>query len=83
MALFTREMFEPDEDEAGIHLCGLSSALVTWVGMQDRGKVTVAEATMAFNTTPEVVREAVCDGSWMFLFGADSDPLQTIELDGE
>lgn len=83
MTLFTRDMFESDLDEAGVHFESFGPALVTWVAMQDRAHVTVAEAALAFNTTPEIIREAVHDAYWAFLNGEDSDPDQAIELEGE
>jgi hypothetical protein len=52
MALFDRSMFANEGDEAGIFIDGLAQALVTWTAMQNRTGVTVAEAALAFNTTP-------------------------------
>lgn len=61
------------------------AAVQVWSVAQDR-PTTVGEAALAFNVTPELVRQAVEDGStWMFLGGPDDAPLteRTIEHDGE
>lgn len=75
---FTREKFASPDDDAGIFIDGLGSALVTWTAMQER-PVTIAEAALAFNTTPDVVREAVADASWIYI----DEHRQTLELDGD
>jgi hypothetical protein len=77
MALFTREQFAKTDDEAGVFLDALGRALVTYVAMQDRTDVTVHEAAKAFNTTPEIIAEAVEDAAWISVMG------DTLELDGE
>lgn len=85
MALFERTQFAHPQDEAGVFIETLGAALVTWVAMQDRSPITVAEAAFAFNTTPEVIREAIEDASWIFIATRDdiTDPAQQhIELDG-
>jgi hypothetical protein len=53
--------------------------------MQDRSPITVAEAALAFNTTPAVIREAVEDASWIYVANArEPDPCkQNLELDCE
>jgi len=68
--MFTREMFAKPDDEAGIFMIGLGGALVTWAAMQLR-PVTVHDAAAAFNTTPEIIAEAIEN---------DGD---SIELDGD
>ena len=84
MALFDRSMFASEGDDAGIFIDGLGRALVTWVAMQDRSPVTVAEAALAFNTTPEIIREAVEEAMWIGVEGPDDDPSkQRLELDGD
>jgi hypothetical protein len=61
---------------------------VTAVGMfvytnQAARSVTVADVALAFNTTPEVVREAVAEHYWLGT-SDDADPAkQVIESDGE
>ena len=76
MSLFTRDQFAKPDDDAGVFLDGLGRALVTWVAMQDR-TVTVHDAAEAFNTTPEIISEAVEDAIWISVDG------DTLELDGE
>lgn len=74
--VFTREQFADPDDEAGVFMSGLGAALVTWAAMQDR-KMTVNEAAKAFNTTPEIIVEAVDDAMWI---SVENDG--TLELDG-
>lgn len=84
MAVFTRDFFSSPRDDAGVFIDGFGEALMTLVAMQDRVGVTVAEAAMAFNTTPEVVREAAGGAAWISVEGPDDDPTkQRLELDGE
>lgn len=52
------------------------NALQVWSLAQDR-PVTVAEAALAFNVTPALIRECIDDDSWMYLDG------EWIEHDGE
>jgi hypothetical protein len=83
MGIFERSMFAAPDDEAGVFIDWLGRALVILVAMQQR-TMTVGEAAMAFNTTPDVIREAVEDASWIYITGDDGDPsTQTLELDGE
>ena len=77
VALFTREQFAKPDDDAGVFMDGLGRALVTWVAMQDRADVTVHEAAKTFNTTPEIIAEAVEDAMWIGIHG------DTFYLDGE
>jgi len=77
MELFTLEMFENEDAEAGIFISDLGRALVTWTAMQNCREVTVTEAAKVFNTTPEIVRTAIDGASWITY----SD--EVIELDGE
>jgi len=84
MGIFGREQFEDDEDEAGIHMKSLGRALVIWTTMNFGKKQTVAEAAEAFNTTPDIIREAIDEAMWICYGGPDDDPTkQIIELDGE
>lgn len=83
MGLFQRSMFANPDDDAGVFIDGLGRALVTWAAMQER-IVTVGEAAMAFNTTPEIIRGAVEDASWIYIDETNDDPtMQTLQLDGE
>lgn len=77
MGLFTREQFANPDDDAGVFLDGLGRALVTWAAMQDCYPVTIHEAAKAFNTTPEIIAEAIEDAAWISVSG------DVIELDGE
>ena len=81
--MFERNDFMTEDDSAGISIDGLGRALVTWAAMQDK-TVTVADAALAFNTTPDVIREAVEDAMWISVVGPRDDPTkQTLELDGD
>ncbi len=83
MAMFTQ--FERDNNATvGV----MFRDFVTAVGMfvytnGEERRVTVADVALAFNTTPELVREAVADHYWL-LASDDEDPAkQVIECDGE
>lgn len=83
--MFERSHFMTTDDDAGVGIDDLGRALVTWTAMQDKTP-TVADAAMAFNTSPEIIREAVEDASWIFVSAPESetDPTkQRLELDGE
>lgn len=56
----------------------LGQALQVWSNAQDREKVNVQEAALAFNVGLEEIRQAVNDHYWMFVGAGD-----TIEHDGE
>lgn len=58
-----------------------ASALDTWWICQNRMNVTVAEAALAFNTTTDVIREAINEHYWMNIAGIGDDAV--IEMDGE
>lgn len=79
---FDREQFAKDGDEAGVFIDCLGRALVTWTAMQDHS-TTVSEAAKVFNTSVEVIREAVENATWIDIDGAEGDPdKQYLELDG-
>lgn len=81
--MFTREQFAKEGDEAGVLMEWLGTALVTFCAMQDH-TITVRQAAIAFNTTPEVIREAVEDAMWISVVGPGDDPTkQRLELDGD
>lgn len=75
--------FERDK-EAGVGV--MFEDFITAVGMMvytNERKVTVAEVALAFNTTPDLVREAVAEHPWLYT-DHNADPAQqTIESDGE
>lgn len=79
---FARNQFAAPDDEAGVFIDGLGRALVTWCAMQQR-MVTVADAALVFNTTPDVIREAIDETMWIDIYGPKDDPTkQRLELDG-
>ena len=81
--LFTRDQFAEPDDDAGIFIEGLGRALETWAAMNYPER-TVADAMAAFNTTREVIIEAVNDAQWAYLSddNCDDPAKTTIELDG-
>jgi hypothetical protein len=84
---FTRDMFLSDEDDdAGIHMSDFCLALIIWVSMNEKSVIatTVAKAAYDFNTTVDVVREALKMSPWVSIRGVNKEPYeQIIELDGE
>lgn len=83
MGLFTREHFGAEGDDAGVFISDLGRALVIYTAMQDEA-VTVASAATTFNTTPEIIREAIEDSSWIGWHGPHDDPSkQIVETDGD
>jgi hypothetical protein len=80
--MFTRDQFCEETDEAGVLIGALGRALVTFCAMQDH-TVSVAEAATVFNTTPDVIREAVDTAMWISVDGPDNEPMkQQLELEG-
>ena len=83
---FERGMFAEPGDDSGIFMEGLADALTTWASMnfQTDKPLSVRHASIAFNTTDAVIREAIGFGPWITFYGPDGDPLQQIiEVDGE
>lgn len=81
--LFTN--FERDENaEIGVMWRSFVTAVGIYVYTNEGArKVSVADVALAFNTTPELAREAVQEHPWLCC-GADGDPSQAlIESDGE
>lgn len=78
MSPWTHDLFEPDETEPGVHFSVFVESLTTWVAMQLREPITVAEAAMAWNTTPDIIREAADATPWLFVAAGD-----VLHLDGE
>lgn len=79
------EILPDDDEEPGIHRRDFSTAVSVWSWMQQR-PVSVADAAMAFSTTPELIRQAVSDNYWMLLCPSVDEPdptKQFIEHDGE
>ena len=79
MGLFTRDRFAKPDDDAGVFIDKLGLALVTWTAMQDHF-VTVHDAAIAFNTTPEIIAEACEDAAWISLVDGR---VEIIEIDAE
>jgi len=81
-------MFTDFEREKNAGVGVMFDDFVTAVGMYvytNEGKrdVSVADVALTFNTTPELVREAVEDHPWLFCHD-DTDPAkQIIHSDGE
>ena len=78
------------DDEPGISIDQLAAAVSVWAWMQESDKPqTVAAAALAFNTTPQFIRDAIEIHPWAFLTGhngewSEIDPTkQFIEHDGE
>jgi hypothetical protein len=78
MRKFERDqMVEEDSGEPGIHIARIGRALMVWVTMNYGRERTVSAAAQAFNTTEEIVIEAVNSQYWLFLSGDE------IEVEGE
>lgn len=80
------DILEDESDDAGIHRRTLATAVSCWSFMQNREKVSVAEAATAFNATPGLILRAIEDHYWMYLECAEgeTDPTkQFIGHDGE
>jgi len=75
--------FADDEHRGWDHENGLptsryfGNAVQVWAIAQDR-PVTVSDAALAFNVTPDLIRRAVEDHEWMYLGSGE-----LIEHDGE
>jgi len=79
------EILADDSEGPGIRRGDLQMAVSVWSWMQERENISVAETARAFNTTPDLIRQAVRDGYWTFLTPThELDPAkQFIEHDGE
>lgn len=77
----------PDHiNEPGIHQSQLAEAISVWTWMQAGPHAqTVASVARAFNTTVQIIRDAIdILHPWIFVTGPDDDPeKQLIEHDGE
>ncbi len=75
--------FERDTETPGVHWEHFVTAVGIWTYVRPDAAPTVADAASAFNTTADLVREAVSDHPWIFC-NDDPDPAkQFIEMDGE
>lgn len=77
--------FERDPDaEVGVMWDGFLTAVSVFVYTnEDTRRVTVADVALAFNTTPELVREAVAEHPWLYTREHDDPAQQIIESEGE
>ncbi len=75
---------EWNQETGQIGILRFADAIATWSIFQNRERVTVAEAAVAFNCTPRMVREACNGNCWMTVSGPDDDfTKQIIEHEGE
>jgi hypothetical protein len=81
------DILEDDDHEPGIHRREFAEAVSVWAWMTGQHDPrSVAEASLTFNTTPDMIRRAIDDHAWMFRgWGVHTtEPLlQFIEHDGE
>jgi hypothetical protein len=86
--MFDRNQIVTDKDQetegAGITLRDIGRALMIWTSMQEK-RPCVGYAAATFNTTPDIIRDAVNEDSWAFLTPVDEkdSDLQYIDVDGE
>lgn len=77
--------FERDDSaEIGVMWRDFVSAIGIWVYVNEDGhKPTIAEAALVFNTTPDLVREAVSKHRGLFTQYNKNPAQQYIESEGE
>ena len=77
--------FERNPDAAtGIMWDNFITALGIWVYVNEgERRPTVAEAALVYNTTPQLVREAIEEHPWLYASHHTDPAQQTIESDGE
>ena len=81
MGLFTD--FERGED-LGVQWSDFVTAVGVYVYVNEKnGEPTIACIARAFNTTPDLVREAVEEHPWLYSDHDDDPQLQTVGSDGE
>lgn len=81
-------MFTEFERDKSTGLGVMFEDFITAVGLyvytnEDSRTVSIAETAMTFNTTPELVREAVAAHPWLYSHHHDDPAKQLIESDGE
>lgn len=83
MSTFTE--FERDRSVGvGVMFDEFATAVGIYVYTNEGARsVTVADVAMAFNTTPDLVREAVKSHYWLHSYHDDDPAKQVIESDGE
>lgn len=74
-----------DGGEAGITLSDVGRSIMIWVSMNCDLRLTVSECATTFNTSVDIIRDAVREEPWALLLPDDeSDPdKQFIEVEGE
>jgi hypothetical protein len=86
--MFDRSQISTDEEQeaegARITLRDIGRALMIWRSMQEK-RPSVGYAAAVFNTTPEIIRDAINEDNRAFLAPPDPLPsgLQFIEVDDE
>lgn len=83
MAMFVREHLMKPGDEAGVSIQDIARAICVWRSMRG-GPCSVAVVAETFNTTPDIVVDAVNEDYWMFLNGPDDARPEhlLVEIDG-
>lgn len=81
-------MFTQFERDKSVGLGVMFDDFITAVGIyvytnEGVRAVTVSDVVMTFNTTPQLVREAVAAHPWLFSHHNDDPSKQAIESDGE
>lgn len=72
-----------DQETGAPDISYFGNAIQVWAIFQNR-TVTVAEAALTFNCTPDRIRQAIKAHRYMYLRGDPAKPLeQKIEHDGE
>lgn len=76
---------EVEEEGAGITLADVGSAIRLWSCANHDADRSVAACALAFNTSPDLVREAVEADAWAFLSpDGEADPRkQLVDVDGD
>lgn len=84
MAIFTE--FERDQNaDYGVMWHDFVSAVGIWVYTNElsEARPTIGAIACAFNTTPEIAREAVDDHAWLFRHKGESAEREFVESDGD
>ena len=84
MTVFTEFERDPDAD-VGVMFEDFIKAVGIFVYTNENAhrSVNIADVATAFNTTPDLVREAVAIHPWLHSVHNEDPALQTIESDGE
>jgi hypothetical protein len=83
MTKWDRSSFARPDEEAGVRWDDFVKAVSIYCFMNE-DTISVRDAAEAFNTTDDVIREAVEDSYWASIVGPDDDPTkQIIQHDGD